>query len=113
MYLYANNRVTTPNLKYANSSSNYCVIVMLQNLKKVLKSKIFKFFSFLRQEVPFKASNNREAVVVCAKHVVKRPSKRSVLVVSKITNSLFRLYKCVLINILIYLYLQKLLHPQV
>ena len=31
-------------------------------------------------EVPFKAKNNREAVVVCAIHVVKRPSKRSVLV---------------------------------
>ena len=30
--------------------------------------------------MPFKAKNNREAVVVCAIHVVKRPSKRSVLV---------------------------------
>ena len=27
-----------------------------------------------------KANNNREAVVVCARYVVKRPSKRSVLV---------------------------------
>ena len=53
---------------------------MVQNLKKVLKSKISKFFSFLRHEVPFQANNNREAVVVCARHVVKRPSKRSVLV---------------------------------
>ena len=52
---------------------------MVQNLKK-LKSKISKFFSFLRHEVPFNAKNNREAVVVCAIHVVKRPSKRSVLV---------------------------------
>ena len=32
--------------------------------------------------MPFKANNNREAVVVCARHVVKRPSKRSVLVYS-------------------------------
>ena len=48
---------------------------MVQNLKK-----IFKKSSFLRHEVPFKAKNNREAVVVCAIHVVKRPSKRSVLV---------------------------------
>ena len=55
---------------------------MVQNLKKVLKSKISKSFSFLRHEVPFKAKNNREAVVVCAMHVVKRPSKRSVLVSS-------------------------------
>ena len=31
--------------------------------------------------MPFKAKNNREAVVVCAIHVVKRPSKRSVLVI--------------------------------
>ena len=31
-------------------------------------------------EVPFKAKNNRETVVVCVIHVVKRPSKRSVLV---------------------------------
>ena len=33
--------------------------------------------------MPFKAKNNREAVVVCAIHVVKRPSKRSVLVETK------------------------------
>ena len=32
--------------------------------------------------MPFKAKNNREAVGVCAIHVVKRPSKRSVLVIS-------------------------------
>ena len=80
MYLYATNRVNTPNLKYANSSSNYCVMMMLQNLKKVLKPNILIFFSFFRHEVPFKANNNRKAVVVCAKHVVKRPTKRSVLV---------------------------------
>ena len=30
--------------------------------------------------MPFKANSNRDAVVVCARHVVKRPSKRSVLV---------------------------------
>ena len=62
---------------------------MVQNLKKVLKSKISNFFSFLRHEVPSKANNNREAVVVCARHVVKRPSKRSVLVynIRKMLNS--------------------------
>ena len=69
MYLYATNRVTTPNLKYSDSSTNYCVIIMLQNLKKVLKSKIFNFFP-----IPEARSD------VCARHVVKRPSKRSVLV---------------------------------
>ena len=30
--------------------------------------------------MPFNANNNREAVVVCARHIVKRPSERSVLV---------------------------------
>ena len=30
--------------------------------------------------MPFKANNNREAVIVWARHVVKRPIKRSVLV---------------------------------
>ena len=83
MYLYDTNSLATPNLKYANSSSNYYVIMMVQNLKKVLKSKFSNSFSFLRHEVPFKANNNREAVVVCARHVVKRPSKRSVLVFLK------------------------------
>ena len=48
--------------------------------EKSFKIENFNFFSFLRHEVPFKAKNNREAVVVCAIHVVKRPSKRSVLV---------------------------------
>ena len=38
--------------------------------------------------MPFKANNNREAVVVCARHVVKRPSKRSVLVISNMTLTL-------------------------
>ena len=42
--------------KYANSSSNY--------------------YTKCRVE----ANNNREAVVVCARHVMKRPSKLSVLV---------------------------------
>ena len=36
--------------------------------------------------MPFKANNNREAVVVCAKHVVKQPSKRSVLVEPKMVS---------------------------
>ena len=37
--------------------------------------------------MPFKAKNNREAVVVWAIHVVKRPSKRSVLVYNKQRNN--------------------------
>ena len=64
------------------------ISTVVQNLKKVLKSKISKFFSFLRHDVPFQAKNNREAVVVCAIHVVKRPSMRSVLVEIKIGTNL-------------------------
>ena len=69
MDLYATNRMTTPNLKNADSSTNDCVIMMVQNLKKVLKSNFFKFFL-----IPEARST------VYSKHVVKRPSKRSVLV---------------------------------
>ena len=45
--------------------------------------------------MPFKAKNNREAVVVCAIHVVKRPSKRSVLVY---------IYICVYVYIYVYMF---------
>ena len=34
MYLYDRNMATNTNLKNANSSSNYYVIMMIQNLKK-------------------------------------------------------------------------------
>ena len=84
MYLYATNRLATPNLKYANSSSNYYIIMMVQNLKKNLKTRKFPIFlAFPRDKCRPKANNNREAVVVCVRHVVKRPSKRSVLVCNK------------------------------
>ena len=54
--------------------------------------------------MPFKANNNREAVVVCARHVVKRPSKRSVLVYTIKTR-----LKCICVRIYIYicLYVQN------
>ena len=53
---------------------------MVQNLKKKLKLENFQFFSDSRGiKCRPKANNNREAVVVCVRHVVKRPSKRSVL----------------------------------
>ena len=49
----------------------------VQNLKKVLKSKISKKISDSRgMKCQPKANNNREAVVVCTKQVVKRPIKR-------------------------------------
>ena len=72
--------VVTRKLKYAYSSSNYYVSMMVQYLKKNYKSKIFNFFAFLRQKCQVKANYNREAVVVCARHVVKQPSKRRALV---------------------------------
>ena len=52
--------------------------MMVQNLKKKSKSKFSNFFAFSRHSAELKQTN-REAVVVCARHVVKRPSKRSAL----------------------------------
>ena len=77
MDLYDRKMVTNTNLKYADSSLNYYVIIMVQNLKKILNSKISKKNSHSRGlKCQPKANNNREAVVVCARHVVKRPIKR-------------------------------------
>ena len=53
--------------------------------------------------MPFKAKNNREAVVVCAVHVVKRPSKRSVLVYTIKTR-----LKCICVRIYIYVYMFRI-----
>ena len=75
MYLYDINMATNTNLKYTNSSSNYYVIILVQNLKK-LKNRKFPIFSHSRStKCRFEASNNREEVVVYAKYVVKRRSK--------------------------------------
>ena len=51
MDLYDRKMVTNTNLKYANSSLNYYVIMMLQNLKKIKKSKIQKKIAFPRHEM--------------------------------------------------------------
>ncbi len=48
--------------------------------KKINKSTIPIFSHSPGTKCRGEANNNREAVVACAKHVVKRPSKRSVLV---------------------------------
>ena len=64
MELYDRKMVTNTNLKYADS-------------KKKFNSKILKKNSHSRgMKCQPRANNNREAVVVCARHVVKRPSKR-------------------------------------
>ena len=84
MYLYDRNMVANTNLKYASSSSNYYVIMMVQNMKK-LKIRNSQLFSHSRgTKCRFEANNNRDAFVVCARHVVKRPSKRSALVLNTI-----------------------------
>ena len=55
---------------------NYLVIKMVQ-IKKKFKLENFQKKSHSRgMKCQPKANNNREAVVVCARYVVKRPSKR-------------------------------------
>ena len=60
---------TNTNLKYADSSPKYYVIIIVQKLyKKNSHSRGMKCHP--------KANNDREAVVVCARPVVMRPSQR-------------------------------------
>ena len=61
MYLYDGNITAARNHKYTNSSLNL-VIMKVQNL-------IFLHFQCSKCRV--KANNNRQAVVVCARHVMK------------------------------------------
>ena len=50
---------------------------MVQKFLKIFKLENFQKNSHSRgMKCQPKANNNREAVVVCARHVVKRPSKR-------------------------------------
>ena len=80
MDFYNKKMATNTNLKYAASSLNYYVIMMV-NFKKKLKIENFQKNSHFRgTKCCVEANNNREAVVVCARHVVKRPIKRSVVV---------------------------------
>ena len=81
MYLYDRNMLATTNYKYANSLSNY-YITMVVLISKNFKIKLPIYFAFLRHEVPSKANNKRESVVVCAPHIMKRPSKRSALTIN-------------------------------
>ena len=53
---------------------------MVQNLKKSSKSKNSCFLHPRGTKCRVETKNNCEAVVVCARHVMKRPSKRSALV---------------------------------
>ena len=68
--------VTNTNLEYADSSLNYYVIIM-EGKFKIFKLENFQKNSHSRgMKCLHRANNHREAVVVCARHVVKRPSKR-------------------------------------
>ena len=51
MDLYDKNMVTNTNLKYADSSSNYYVIIMLKKFLKILNSNFPKRFAFPRHEM--------------------------------------------------------------
>ena len=88
------NMVTTTNLKYANSSSNYYIIMMVQNLQKKFKIENFQIFSNSGGTKCQFNANNHFAVVVCAKYVVKRPSKRSARVYTSKTQ-LNYMYVCI------------------
>ena len=75
MDLYERKMETNTNLKYADSSLNYSVIIIVPNFKKKFKSNIYRRNSHSRGiKCKPKANYNRKTVVVCAKHVAKRPS---------------------------------------
>ena len=80
MELYDRKMVTNTNLKDTDSSLNYYVIKMVQNLKNFKLENLQKNSHSRGMKFQPKTNNNREAVVVCARHVVKRPSKRCALV---------------------------------
>ena len=58
---------------------------MLQNLGGIIEN--FQFFPpFRGTKYQDEANNNCEAVIICARHVVKRPSKRSALVITNLSS---------------------------
>ena len=67
MYLDDRNMVSNTILKYANSSSNYYFIITV--FLKIKKFRILEVRSALVE-----ANNNREAVVICVRYVMKQPS---------------------------------------
>ena len=86
MDLYDRKMVTNTNLKYDESSLNYYVIIMVPNLKNFKRENLKKKSHSRGMKCQLKANINREEVVVCAKYVVKRASKRmraSIIILSK------------------------------
>ena len=62
-----------PNHNYANPFSNYYLIMIVQTLKKISKKK-FKKIQLQDISLGMQAHHNREAVIMCTLHLVKRPS---------------------------------------
>ena len=86
VYLYDINMVVTTNHKYDSSSNYYHKYDSSSNyhidgteFEKFSKSNI-SIFSHFRSMTCRVEANNRKVVVVCVRHVAKRPSKRSALV---------------------------------
>ena len=76
MDLYDRKMVINTNLKYADSSLNYIRHHNVQNFN-IFKLENFQNKSHSRgMKCQLKGNNNRKAIVVCARHVVKRHSKR-------------------------------------
>ena len=75
MYLYDRKMVAITNHTHANLSSNNIRHMMVQDLKKIQNRKFPNFSHSVAGRV--EANNNRETVLMCAPHLVKRPSKRS------------------------------------
>ena len=76
--------VTNTNLKYVESSSKLLCHHDARKLKKIQKFKKSQLFSQSRStKCRVKANNLREASVISARYIVKRPSKRSALVATK------------------------------
>ena len=59
-----------------HNGTNVLVIFKLENFQKKSHSRSMK--------CELKANNTREAVVVCARHVVKRPSKGMRYIINKL-----------------------------
>ena len=83
MYLYDRNMATNTNLKYANSSPNYYVIMMLLNTKNSNSFRIPE-----AQSAELKQTTAKW--LLFARYVVKRRSKRSALVLYKLMRIIAR-----------------------
>ena len=77
MDLYCRKMLTNKNLKYAHSPSNDYVNIIAQNIHTFHTRKFPKNSHSRVITLQPNANNNLFTVVVCAKHVVNQPSKRT------------------------------------